>query len=175
MRKVFLGIIIVLLLGISSLSYAFQFEDYEWGTDINQVQIQISKKRPKRNMRFDDERTWVFYMDKIFKLDCTVSLSFTPISKRLAFVIIRWKNIDISSDIARILKNKYGNQHNEYGYDDYKWWGPESNYGNNDNLNLKNDGLDTILIYQSGDWSQVSQQEKNQMKDAVYGHEYDKF
>ncbi|MDD5069646.1 MAG: hypothetical protein PHV17_02860 [Candidatus Omnitrophica bacterium] len=86
--------------------FAFNFEDYEWGKNQEQVLSGIKNKN-KQIIKTDNPRV-LKYFDKILDEDCTIMLEFTPKTKLLSSIKIVWSEKSVGKDLKKLLSDKYG-------------------------------------------------------------------
>ena len=96
MKKSFLILIITSLLQIPTFaSSKYTFQDYKWGTPIEEVKEQISSTK-----QIIEWETKINYNDAIFDKPCRVSLDFTTKEKLLYKISVFW---DMDQDRAHVL------------------------------------------------------------------------
>ena len=66
---------------------SYQFDDYEFGTTMND----ISKQLISRNKTIRDEEFYLWYKDSILDSECTITFNFTPKDSLLYATVITWE------------------------------------------------------------------------------------
>lgn len=103
-------------------SFAFQFEKYEWGKPLKNMELKIKEKG--KVLIPSDKDSELSYTDKILNEDCLVTLVFTPKTKELASVRILWNNKYVGDDVKKLLAKKYGKFYQpDIMSDEYRWKG----------------------------------------------------
>lgn len=134
-----------IVLFVSFNAYAYQFEDYEWGSYLNDV-VDILKERGK-SVQFNSEST-IQYEDRLHHNDCIVSFVFTPKTKELAEVVVETINSDIFSYLYRLFIEKYGYPKEDKMFAEYIWKDPNSlSY-----ILISDNDVITKIYYKNGDY-----------------------
>lgn len=183
MRKVFILIMLVMFIfrctnaiaiDSSGGSSTYQFEDYKWGTPINEIK-QLLKTKEKHWTKYKEDG--IGYRDTIFNYNCEVYLSFTPKDRLLATIAIKWDNTYIGSDLKKILTKKYGKSFQDNKHiEEYVW--DRKDQENLDVEELKKilenpptynfiilnyHFFDTTLFYYGGEYHKLYLEEKEQI------------
>jgi hypothetical protein len=97
---------LTIILAVSIRCYSYTFENYEWGTPINKIELILAQKNKK--YEFDKTRAIIKYKDVIFENECYMVLSFTPKTYLLCSIGMFWENNGIGIKLKEILTEKYG-------------------------------------------------------------------
>lgn len=159
MKKITLILILLSFLYTHIAFASYKFEDYEWGTSMDNIEQQLKQK--KKKIIKESFNTFLYY-DKIFDRQCEVRLHFTPKTKLLAIIEIKW-NSDTFSAVSNILESKYGKPFVPE-YKDEFWWG----YWDSEIIVLKPIFTGTSLKYISGVYKKQGEKELDEInsKDA---------
>lgn len=106
MGKLILSSLILLLLFPLSLLavHSYQFENYNWSDSMQEIIEKVETKGHKLSIKTEKG---LAYEDVIFNEKCEVSFYFTPQSKKLAIINIKWGTKHIGADLLNLLKETY--------------------------------------------------------------------
>ena len=154
MKKILLLAIIPFWISIPL--FAYQFEDYQWGTSRKNVEKLLREKKQSHARATVETIT---YSNNIFNEACSITLVFTPKSSMLAGITVSWNTISVGRNLKRLLPNKYGDpQQPHKSLDKYIW----SNDSQGEKIILEYSVLRTILAYFGGEDYKRYKQEKEE-------------
>ena len=142
---------------LTTLSYAYQFEDYTWGTPYDKVLSQLKEKN--KNIITSSNKE-INYNDKIFDKSCQVGLLFTPKTKLLATVAIQWKDTNVGIDLKNLLTEKYGMPVQPNQFIDVFIWG---NYPEKDCIILNYAFFETLVFYNGSEYEKMREKENEEI------------
>lgn len=152
MKKIIL-IFIFLNLFFPPHASAYNFEDYQWGASIEKLEGQLRQKEKKV---FKENSNALLYYDKIFNETCEVRLYFTPTTKLLGIVEIKWET-DVFSAVSTILEKKYGKPYVP-DYEQEFFWGDTDS-----KIILKPSLAGASLEYTSLTYKRIGEKENNEI------------
>jgi len=152
--------VVLCVLGACVSAEAFEFEEYQWGSTMSQVE-ETARLLGKKLLPSSGER-FVSYVDTILDEDCRVVLEFTPRTKVLASIKISWVDKNVGEDVKQLLVSKYGEyvQPNVF-VEEYYWYGG-TQY---DSIMLNYDYAGTQLVYFGGRFQQQYEREFKELID----------
>jgi hypothetical protein len=126
MKKIFMVVAIICLLCVQVFASEYTFQDYKWGTPMEEVKKQIS---PDTQMLFAWEDR-ISFNDVVFGRRCKVVLGFTPRSKVLCAAGVVWnltwertKVLGFAEEIRDSLVDQYRTPSDEIGSKNHYIWG----------------------------------------------------
>jgi hypothetical protein len=149
--------IVISLLLISSSAWAYQFEDYRWGDSLDYINEKITKdgktniEREKDTLRFDDT---------IYDKPCRIIMLFTPKTKQLGHITVRWNPPGPGKVLKRELTAQYGPPNDSDSFlQQYTW---RENMYDSDNMLILNCSPDNPVKVQyfGGEYWRKMQGEK---------------
>jgi len=139
------GLVLVLfcITGIVSFSaFALHFENYQWGMTKQEIRRKIESKGVSLPSEIAGA---LVYNEMIVGQSCKVTLKFTPDSKLLYQVELKWSGTGAGQKMKQILSEKYGPPYAAGDlYKKYFW------YQGSDVLTLNYSTMNTTLTYASG-------------------------
>ena len=125
MKKMFLPVLVLMLIIWSVIELkAACFEDYEFGQTLADTKNQLKNKNKNFISNEEKEEKVLEYSDKIFGESCSATLLFTPKSKLLAGIIVRWDTTSVGANLKNLLTKKYGKPHQPNQFmEKYIWFG----------------------------------------------------
>jgi len=145
LRKIFSGIMFVIIFFACFDANAFHFESYKWGETVLEVKdhLQISGKKI-----LSESSSGIEYEDTLFGAGCKVYLYFTSgFDGQLAMIGVRWSDNFAGEKVKAALIEKYGRplQPNDYT-EKYIWLGEEDK----NEIRLDYDDSQVKLYYLGG-------------------------
>ena len=153
------GIVTVLLLFVATNSFAFQFEDYEWGMKNEDVFEKLVLKA--KSMERPPDSTKIVYSDELLGNPCDVTFEFTPETNQLAAVSVWWADSGkIELELMETLNIKYGEAVKNQGGHLYTWGG---SLDVNDMITYDREYGAAILKYHSEKYCKKAEEERKQL------------
>jgi len=100
-----IGVVFFLQLNIAR-AQEIQFEDYRWGSSIEEVKKQIERKG--HVCQTEPDCAAIGYIEEILGEVAEVVFAFTPKTDKLASIRISWESEDLVKRLAEFLITKYG-------------------------------------------------------------------
>lgn len=153
MKKVILILTILILVTCTSKTKSkveLRFEDFKWGSNIEEVEAVIVSKGHKAIRGIYQDH--VGYVDEILNERVTVGFYFTPKTQKLYMIGLLWRTNLVSGRLLKLIEEKYGLPIVEV--DNMK------KYQLGDSIILLETGsLDTVLGYYSSKYKNINKQE----------------
>lgn len=130
MKKTFLILLVLSLLSVHAFaSSKYTFQDYKWGTHIEDIKTEIAPD--KQMIAWETE---ISYNDSIFDSLCKVTLAFTPEEKLLYKISVYWNNdedrahvLGFGESIRNWINSKFGTPTDMIGSKNEYVWGGQDN------------------------------------------------
>jgi len=114
--------LIFTLIGINSAAAEhIKFEEYKWGSSKEEVSQRIHSRGHKIELEKNSQLNLLKYRAKILKKPATVQFLFTPRSKKLVAIKIKWEDENIGKNLKPIMCKKYGSPRKLDSDDEYVW------------------------------------------------------
>jgi len=164
MKKLILAMFIVC--AATSNAYAYRFQDYVWGTPMSKVDASLKKLNEDEGIEYYTKKdvkvsdATIYYTDSVFGGQCEIFLEFTPRTKLLAKIYIKYPTAFMGLKVLEALKGENGlpNFSSKYKMD-YAW-----GYVNADEritLNFGNERID--VVYTGGEFWRKYKAEQAEM------------
>ncbi|MFC1594408.1 hypothetical protein ACFL38_03680 [Candidatus Omnitrophota bacterium] len=155
-KRIIIVSVLYLLVSLSFVSsgFAFQFEDFKWGSTRAAIVLKLRTK--EKDLMFTTNKRIIKYSDTILNDDCSISLEFTPQTNVLASIKIMWRDKSIGEDVKQLLTKKYGKLfHPNVFVEEYHWIGATPY----ERIVLNFDYAATTLTYFGGDFQEKYEEE----------------